>query len=343
MIDQPHDGKSLIAQNNKPNNFVVVPCATEDFAAFLAGLLKNPKEIRYSRTSAFKLTASDIEDFDKIIEQRIADQQTYSKLSTKISAYYSNGTSIHCRDLSDFKEHSSIGDYLCNRISMEWTYLVDFPGSQTPQKQEIRVEFSTVYGPKSIKKEEIDIREIESVRFFGDSLIELSVRHTHTTFGHDLANWLKVRIQKTQVKSKARKVFRNEVVRFLWMIPFAVIGATFAGKLSSLFSRYFLSENSDTLSFISNGVLSNSLALTVGITITSMTAFILLGNILGKEISKKPQSYIILNDYHVRRFNETVLSQKTWSIVSLIGSILVFGIGISQSLIASAVFDYLSR
>jgi hypothetical protein len=321
---------------------IVIPCSPNDFGQFISGLLRVPKELRYARATPFILRFDDIRDFDRLIEQRISDQSRYSKASANFSAYYSDGTSVHCGEIEEFSSHANLNGSLCNRISMEWVYLIEFPQNKNPQKQQIRVEFYTSYGPKSYKKDEIDIHDLTSTSFFGEALAEFSVHHTNATFGYDMANLLKERIRRLSTPSKLQRIVRRSWFKVPWFLLFGVSGAGLSLSISSSVNNFLTFNAENVVEILLSGGLVSALAIATSLSVILVITFIALGSFLHDTIEKAKPSFIILNLEHQDSYKSADAKRVRNGRIAWVLALASYIGGVSQGIISSGLWEMIS-
>lgn len=186
---------------------VLVPCEPHEFGNFISGLLKTHKKVSYESEESFEIDADDIVDIERIVLQRLSDQNRFSHISTTISTYYENGMSSHDNSTDDFFSHSIVDDANCSRILIEMVFLIDFPSDNVPKKQEISIEFSAKERKKVRRETPIELQDLRVLDLV--SGISISVRHTHITFGLDMINLLKGRVKRFQVKRRYSRILSS--------------------------------------------------------------------------------------------------------------------------------------
>lgn len=175
-------------------------------------------EMSYTRVSPFLFRKEDTLDLISLIDGRINDQHTNTQVDKRIIAHFVDGVSSTFTE-QDFWQNGVSRDVLCEKLSIQLAYLISFTSDSAPQKQEIRVDFSTRYGPQSTKKSEVLSQNLHTLDFLGDSLIEVNVRYTQPSFGNDVLNLIKARIKKNAATDKmaaslGQLVFQNSLLPF---------------------------------------------------------------------------------------------------------------------------------
>jgi hypothetical protein len=78
-------GKMPQSNEDKPYA-VMIPCAQEDFATFISGLLGKPQTIGRTYKQPFVVDRKDIENFYHLVEQRVKQQNEASLFNLSLGS-----------------------------------------------------------------------------------------------------------------------------------------------------------------------------------------------------------------------------------------------------------------
>ena len=77
------------------NNFsVLIPCAQEDFATFISGLLGKPQTIQRLHGAAFEVDRNGIENMFLLVNQRLRQQNAATLIQFTIQIFYDDDSSV---------------------------------------------------------------------------------------------------------------------------------------------------------------------------------------------------------------------------------------------------------
>jgi hypothetical protein len=340
MGDEDMDSELVIVSNENDLGIkgLLVPCETNEFAEFLSGLLKTPKIVRYRSTEPFVLRHRDIEDFFRILNQRISEQLKNSVISFDISIFYDNGISHQFSTMSEFSEHRDLSNSVCLKLIATVTYLVELPESDVPKKQEIQLAFDVSQFSKPTFVEEGHVIAHYSTT---PCSIKLEIRHTHVTLGNDLCNLMKLRINQLSRKSEVSRFLSNAWMKAIWIGSFGLLGLGLASYTTTFVAGYLFGDITELKDVFQSGALTTSLVISSFLTFFFAIASLIFGTITIDNLAKKPASMIITSSEHEAALKASdVLYGRRWIIVglSLVGTI---GIGVFTSLVATGLWTQL--
>jgi hypothetical protein len=169
-------------------------------------------------------------NLDRIIEQRLAAQNTGKLVSFSSRFYFADGKIITLESQQAFRSFNDMSNELSVGIDIRWTYLIKFPLAKIPEKQEIRF---VAFTNRAIaeRKLENEPRQYFSSIDTEEERLGYSIQFTDVTWGEDLSSHLANYITaKTEPLPKWKNVLRR--VRSTVLFPIGM----FVGTLVLLWS-----------------------------------------------------------------------------------------------------------
>ncbi|MDT3710912.1 MAG: hypothetical protein ROZ65_12400 [Pseudomonadaceae bacterium] len=160
---------------------VILPCAPNEFADFIAGLLGKPKTLKGVVSGHFSINAKQISNFCHLIQQKVASQNSGTLVNLSISVYYTNGMSVTHHNPADFENFHPTHIAIPDTVVIALTYLIQFNGRNTPEKQEIEI---------TISADRDDTRE-DRAHWSHSGLCKYVINHTDTSWATDVSNLIK--------------------------------------------------------------------------------------------------------------------------------------------------------
>jgi hypothetical protein len=177
-------------KNNEFEGGLLIPVSGNRFGEFVSSLLGEPRSTEKTYNEPFKIDKDYIRSLADVISQRVNTQQVANLVNFSSKVFYEDGkvqtetTENSFFDLNDFHSSRPI------KIALSWTYLVQFPKSDFPEKQVISFDVD-----KNIANNTTRIRSKEgwfarSVRNLGDidlePQIDVRIDYTEFTWGTDI-------------------------------------------------------------------------------------------------------------------------------------------------------------
>jgi hypothetical protein len=189
-----------MTQNNVPdaqdNHYaIVLPCAPEDFGAFISGLFGKPQTIERLVPGAFILTKADVSNLYHLVDQRIHQQNEATLVQFTVRIVYNDNSSVLLKSLQDFEVYNEIRPIGSTAAHLSWTYLVQFRNKNIPEKQQIDVSFVGSPIGRNIQSPmfKLDAGFMEHALLTGTyQFVQmfLTIQHTERTWGVDLESLL---------------------------------------------------------------------------------------------------------------------------------------------------------
>lgn len=341
-----------LPSNPDSESLVVIPCDKQDFAKFMGDLLRSPKKISIFRHIIIDINREDIENIYFMLCQRLKEQHDSVPISFVASFGYEDRSSIKLSSIGEVREYGDVKKSMCSSIRLEWIFLVDIPGAETPQKQRVSLRITVPRNSEgAVSLFGIDdIDDLVGFPFWvvhdrrGEVFVE--IEHTHRTLGFDLENLLKDQIDSLEIKDDFAKFFRqNGKILFIFLLTFSFFVALFfAMRALSVyaFKSYISMESSDQiLLFFQSGVLLSTFSFSTFLVFISVVSIFYLSNRLTGIFARARPSFIRLSVYHEREA-EQVLKKFYKRPQRLIFAVLkVISAGVATSIIFEVVKEYL--
>jgi hypothetical protein len=217
---------------------ITIPLDTRVLGEFIADLLGQRRIIE--RTFAdrrFEIDMSWLTNLDQIIEQRLAAQNAGQLMSFSARIYFANGKIVILESQRAFRSFNDMSNELSIGVDLRWTYLIQFPLSKMPEKQEIRF---SAFTDKTVAERASESRPSKSFLSFDAERERLSygIQFTDVTWGEDLsahiANYI---TSKTEAIPKWKHNLRGIRSTFLFpvgmMVGIVLLTWSVVGELPS--------------------------------------------------------------------------------------------------------------
>jgi hypothetical protein len=210
-------------------------------------LLGKPQELGGMRHGNFRVDKAEAMQLHHLITQRLAQQHGTRPLQFTARIGFDNGTSVLLNSIEDFQTFHEVRAVRSERLLLTWTFLLSFPGSPTPEKQEVEFGYVAEYYPglhynaRSLKRE-------------GSGLLHYRIRHTARTWGSDIESLLS-HYMDTLLKpeSKIREVLRENSAAVGFCVGVALF-AFLMGGLGFVNSRLLDQQNSIILPALGDAI-----------------------------------------------------------------------------------------
>ncbi|WP_146096369.1 hypothetical protein [Xanthomonas arboricola] len=135
---EPERGR---ADHVRPEFEVMVPCTPAEFGDFISGLLGKPQTIEKIIFGAFEITRNDVINTFHLVQQRISHQNQATLIQFTTRVFYDDDSSVLLNSIDDFENYAEVRPIASVGVALSWTYLIQFRGRATPEKQEINLSF----------------------------------------------------------------------------------------------------------------------------------------------------------------------------------------------------------
>jgi hypothetical protein len=140
-----------------------------------------------------------IQNLDHLVIQRVEHQNEGQLVDFSFKLFLSNGRITHITSRQDFKAFRDISSFECIGVELAWTFIVKFPTSKTPEKQENRFVARSAlldeqdrksdrnpyafFVPLRITDEEMLVEIFYSNITWGEDLLQVISNHVSSSFG----------------------------------------------------------------------------------------------------------------------------------------------------------------
>lgn len=320
----------------KQGNVVLLPCQPHQFRDFIAGLLGRPQTITRRINIPFEITREDINNIHHLLLQRIESQNAGNLISLAIDIFYSDNSKVTLNSLDDFIAYAEVKPLICQGITINWIWLIQFKNKDAPEKQDITISFMSENGFHSTN--DLIVSDLYRAKIGRDG-IHIRIAHTDRSWGSDIDSLLNAACETVTQPTSAWKVFFRKY-SFLFGLLF---GSTFATLLSISVEAYTTSMSvkhlniekdkwkhlsvqdgmMDQLSYISNSIAhSNSFTsvLTMALYIAAISGGIFVGVHSVEVIGKIKPSFVLLTK-QTHLLKERLLTEEKNSLLRLIGGL----------------------
>jgi hypothetical protein len=216
----------------------------------MAGLLGKPQISLGKVEGSFCIRLHDVENFYHLIDQRIRQQNRGQLIQFTATIKFNDGSAAELPSLEALQRYSEIRPLVSIGLSLTWIYLVIFPGSSKPEKQQIDVDMYTV------DQEEEFIEDVFVPDFpfrnpfkISSGLIRFRVSYTVRSWGADIENLLSNHIQSLIISAESKvKRFILRWYRYVTTIVacvfwFAILSIIITLTLSTKIWQHHLSAS----------------------------------------------------------------------------------------------------
>ncbi len=176
----------IIGETGNPSQ-IELPIAPEKLGKFISGLLGQPQSIEREILGTFSVDHSWFLHLHALIDQRIRQQHNATCTGFTASIYYEGGLERTVTTLDAFSHFNETKKIRSVGAKIKWTYLINFPGKDLPEKQEITILASEV-APIYLRSDNPFLgRNFDST--FGK--LSYIISHTERTWGDDIESILR--------------------------------------------------------------------------------------------------------------------------------------------------------
>ncbi len=198
------DGKNF-GQDGSGTELVTLQMPGKDLGEFLASMLGQRRSVTKELHYIFTIDLNWIINLVELISQRISAQNKGDLISFDAAISYKEGKRVELTNINQLKYYSDVSNDISTSIRINFTYLLNFPYKETPERQDIEffassagtdAEYSS-RGEESYKK----LRKILIPLNQDKSVMMLEVRHTDLTWGEDVINLISNHVDASFTKT----------------------------------------------------------------------------------------------------------------------------------------------
>lgn len=187
------------------NSSISLPVNNEDLGNFLSGLLGQAQSIERDFDQAFDIDHAWLINLHEVIDQRVNQQAIAQLLNFKAVVNFEKRMKRTLTSIESFYTYKEMKQLRSIGVKLEWSYLIQFPNSTVPEKQEITFFAKTNSTSKSDSKLDNFLYSSSKV-----NVINIRINYTERTWGNDMENLL-----EETIITAARNELKNS--RYHWM------------------------------------------------------------------------------------------------------------------------------
>jgi hypothetical protein len=205
-------------------NALIIPLTDKTvLGEFIAGLLGQRRSIEQRfENLTFNIDMNWLHNLDAIISQRLSSQNEAKLVSFNARFFFDSGKILTLNDEASFKSFHDISNEIAVGLDLRWAYLVKFPTSKLPEKQEIR--FSAFTDNRVVSRN--PKKEFYSFIDFADSKREelfFSIQFTNVTWGEDISAHISNYIRSKTIEMPKWKTIVRQI-RPIFAFMAAIVG-----------------------------------------------------------------------------------------------------------------------
>ena len=330
---------------------ILVPLETRQLGEFIANLLGQRRRLSRSFNVNFLIDWPWLHNLDRLIIQRVVHQNDAELVDFSFKLDLKNGGTTHVTSRSDFESFRDISSVETIGVELIWTFLVKFPTSKVPEKQEVRF---------SAQSDRIYHRYFNKNRvfsYFNDFRVDneemaIDVYYTNVTWGDDIISIVSTHVatyfQERSLLGKKCISFLFGVAPIISMLILAtsllfviahsasVESAAIKELLKAIVRPVSLETLDAKLEIIASArldvALSSTKELVLDAAISTLGIVLVLASFSGLEFLL-PRSFLMLNDYSSNKRDAYVRKRHAILVVIFLG----FLIGTASSIFATSI------
>ncbi|PVH26307.1 hypothetical protein [Sphingobacterium corticibacter] len=218
----------------KQKGYLALPFDESQFAEFVKGLLGTPQTITKNLFGEFDLDLSELQNIHYLINQRVRQQNGGKFLQLKSQIYFNDDSSIILSSFEELSTYNEVKKVVSIAIRMTWSYLIQFPDKDVPERQEIEILFVCNFNEYEGRDNLIALmsprRNIAS--------IHIRIEHTARTWGADM---------ETLLTNYLQGLFRKENSFRRFMRSNALLCSAFVTMFWGMITTYLWSDRSSKI------------------------------------------------------------------------------------------------
>jgi hypothetical protein len=327
-------------------NAIALASDARKLGEFIASLLGQPRRLSRTFDVTFLIDWNWIRNLDQLITQRVEHQNDGMLVDFSFKLFLGNGRITHLTSRTDFNSFRDLSSFEAVGIDLIWTFVVKFPTSSTPEKQEIRFQART----EDLERKERKLKNIgffESVEARDESMC-VEILYSNITWGEDLLQLVSGHVSSSFApSSKMWRKLSNMSIRLAAPIVTLLFMVSLMVQMSGLeFNGYraikSLKNTTDAASVdIINKKVDILIQYEMGKAFIMPTIITVCGAVLvilgfGMIEYVLPRSYLLVNDFTEGK-RKRYLARKN---IVLVGTILSLFIGTLSSILATYITNY---
>lgn len=137
MNDEIKESVTSVTKAESRRKAIKIPVDDVGLGAFISGLLGQPQSIQRELSGTFDIDHAWLVNVHYLIQQRIQQQNIASIVDFSAVIFFQNGLSRKLTSFESFQSYSEPKPLVSKGVKLKWTYLIQFPGKNIPERQEI--------------------------------------------------------------------------------------------------------------------------------------------------------------------------------------------------------------
>lgn len=293
-----------------------------------------------ARRGVFDLTKEQVENFFHLVDQRISEQHACSAEICEFQVYYDDGASRLFRSLGDFQGYHETIYRVPTIVTIHFAYLISFPESQFPERQEIDI---TIRTSASATESLRPTMNESSARLSGDKIhfvveddrsgygiIQFTISHSRVSWGLDMENHIRNHIESLMSMPPDFERRIRQIVGPLRVFTTLFAGLFFVNLLIDAFFRFafggVLADGQVTMStaaqFIVDGSLTKFVAASLVVSLVFLIWFDLQLTKVVDAVRRPKPSFIVFDEASKKNRRDRLKKyQRRWP--KLIGVVVL--------------------
>ena len=354
MSDEPIKAIASLAKTESGQRTITIPVEEETLGEFISGLLGQPQSIQRELSGTFDINHEWLMNVHHLIQQRVQQQHNASFVDFSAVIFFQDGLSRKLTSIESFQSYNEPKPLVSNGVKLKWTYLIQFPGKNIPERQEISL-FVTEKIPKDFEK---IFSFFLKLKRSSKSVIAYQIDHTERTWGDDMENLLREHIKNCFISKSSTMELLQILAPLVGMLFF--LGCFFGPVIINYFIDSELSDKAieqlsqipesanstieeikekvNFLISIQDPILKKGRYIVVYALLSIILGFIImLSSIFISDIEKP--SFVVVTDAAIKnRKNILQKNRRTFTI-----AFTSFLVGIATSVTGNYIYYYLSK
>jgi len=198
---------------------LVIPIKKKELGHFISSLLGQPQNIEREIFGNFDLDHGWILNLIYLLNQRILHQNDSKLVEFKIQIGFSNDSKRNFYSLEEFELYNEVKKLQTEMVKINMVYLINFPGSSIPERQEIMI-FLDTKSPISIGYG----LPFESLFKKREGRISYNIFYTERSWGDDIDRIISNELDKViKEKKKYKLILRMIFMLFSLIITYGIM------------------------------------------------------------------------------------------------------------------------
>lgn len=169
--------------------YVRLPYKEIEFKEFITGLLGEPQSLDGRIFGKFVISITELENLYHLICQRIDSQNKGQLIQFIAKIAYDKDSIVTLNSLNNLVSYNEIKPVVPVAVHLSWTYLIQFPDKDYPEKQQISISFISQKSYHRYTIADVLFRAMGGETIKGGA-VDYKIEHTSRSWGVDIENIL---------------------------------------------------------------------------------------------------------------------------------------------------------